>query len=188
MHLHAAQVERADAVADTLIVDDRGEELPGFVLGDLAFRFVAPHLLIERVQQLLARGGAGECGAVVKRAAKAAKIQQPFRGTVERNAHAVEQVDDAGRGLAHGFHRGLVGQEVAAVHGVVEVLPGGVAFTLQVLGGIDAALRAHRVRPLDRDDREEVNVTSHLGDLDGGCQSRQPAAHNNNFRMCHKKS
>ena len=74
----------------------------------------------------------------------------------------------AGRHVAHGLHGRLVGEEVAAVDRVVEVLPGGVALALQVLGGVDAALGADRVRPLDRDDGEEVNVTSHLGNLDGG--------------------
>ena len=168
LHLHAAQVHGADATADALVIDHGGEEFPGFVLGDFAFGLVAAHLLVERIEQLLAGGGAGKRGAVVERAAEAAEVEQAFGGAVEGNAHAVEQVDDAGRGLAHGLHRRLVGEEVAAVDGVVEVLPGGVAFALQVLGGVDAALGADRVRPLDRDDGEEVNVTSHLGNLDGG--------------------
>ncbi len=176
---------RADAAADAVLVDDGGEELPGFVLGDLAFGFVAAHLLIERVQQLLAGGGAGKRGAVVERAAEAAEVEQPFGSAVEGDAHAVEQVDDARRLVAHASDRRLVGQEVAAVDGVVEVLPGGVAFALQVLGGVDAALRAHRVRPLDRDDGEEVDVTSHLGNLDGGGKSCQSAAHNDDLRMSH---
>ncbi len=94
---HAVQIEGADAAADALLVDDGGEELPRLVLGDLAFGFVAPHLLIERVQQLLARGGAGEGSAVVERAAEAAEVQQPLGSAVEGDAHAVEQVDDAGR-------------------------------------------------------------------------------------------
>ena len=84
------------------------------------------------------------------------------------------------------LHRRLVGQEVAAVDGVVEVDPGGVAFALQVLGGVDAALRADRVRPLDRNDGEQVDVTAHLGNLDGRGQSRQSATHNDDLRMSHK--
>ena len=168
LHRHAAQIDGADAMADALVIDHGREEFPGFVLGDFAFGLVAAHLLVERVQQLLAGGGAGKRGAVVKRASEAAEVEQSFGGAVEGNTHAIEQVDDAGRGIAHGLYRWLVGEEVAAVDGVVEVLPGGVAFTLQVLGGVDAALGAHRVRPLDRDDGEEVNVTSHLGNLDGG--------------------
>jgi hypothetical protein len=77
----------------------------------------------KRVEQLLAGGGAGEGGAVVQGPAEAAEIQvQALGGAAESHAHAVEHVDDARRGLAHGLHRGLVGQEVAAVNGVVEVL------------------------------------------------------------------
>ena len=68
-----------------------------FVLGDLAFGLVAAHLLVERVEKLLAGGGAGKRGAVVERAAEAAEVEQPFGRAVEGNAHAVEQVDDAGR-------------------------------------------------------------------------------------------
>jgi L-aminopeptidase/D-esterase-like protein len=64
-------------------------------------------------------------------------------------------------------------------------LPGGVAFALQVLGGVDAALRAHRVRALYRDDREQVNLAAHLGDLDDGGEAGQAAAHHDNFRSCH---
>ncbi len=172
-------------MADALVVEHGGEKFPGFVLGDFAFGLVAPHLLVERVQQLLAGGGAGECGAVVERAAEAAEVEQSFGRAVEGNAHAVEQVDDAGRHVAHRLHRRLVRQEVAAVDGVVEVLPGGVAFALQVLGGVDAALRAHRVRPLDRNDGEQVDVTSHLGNLDGGRQSCQSATYNDDLRMSH---
>ena len=186
VHLHAAQVHGADAAADALIVDDTREELPRLVLGDLAFGFVAAHLLVERVQQLLAGGGAGKRGAVIERAAEAAEVEQPFGRAVEGNAHAVEQIDDAGRHIAHRLDRRLVGQEVAAVDGVVEVLPGGVAFALQVLGGVDATLRADRVRPLDRNDGEQIDVTAHLGNLDGGRKSCQSATHNDDFRMCHK--
>ena len=73
-----------------------------------------------------------------------------------------------GAHLAHRFNGCLVGQKVAAVHCVVEVLPGGVALALQVLGGVNATLGADGVRPFDRDDGEEVNMTSHLGNFDGG--------------------
>jgi hypothetical protein len=131
--LHGAQVEGGDAARDAFGVDDGGEKLPAFVLLDLAFGLVAAHLLVERVEQLLAGGCAGEGGAVVERAAEAAEVEQALGGAVEGHAHAVEQVDDGGRGLAHGLDGRLVGQEVAAVDGVVEVLVGGVALALQVL-------------------------------------------------------
>ncbi len=140
--LHGAQVQGGDAAADALGVENGGEELPALVLLDLAFGLVAAHLLIERVEQLLPGGGAGKGGAVIERAAEAAEVEQPLGSAIEGHAHAVEQVDDAGRGLAHGLDRRLVGQKVAAVDGVVEVLVGGVALALQILGGVDAALCA----------------------------------------------
>ena len=174
--LHGAQVERGDAAADALGVEDGGEEFPAFVLLDLAFGFVAAHLLVERVEKLLAGGGAGKGGAVVERAAEAAEVEQALGSAIEGHAHAVEQIDDAGRGFAHGLDGRLVGEEVAAVDGVVEVLRGGVAFALQVLGGVDAALRADRVRTLDRDDREQVHVAAGFGDLDDRRESGQASA------------
>ena len=73
-------------------------------------------------------------------------------------------------------------------HGVVLITGGlgGIALALQILCGVDATLCADRVRPLDRDDGEEVDVTSHLGNLDGGRQTRQPATHDDDLRMSHK--
>src|SRR6266446_9758832 len=124
------------------------------VLLYLAFGFVAADLLVERVEKLLAGGCSGERGTVVEGAAEAAKVEQTFGRAIERNAHAVEQIDNAGRGVAHGFDRRLVGEEVASVDGVVEVLPGGIAFAFQVLGGVDASLRANRVRALYGNDGE----------------------------------
>ncbi len=151
-----------------------------------AFGFVAAHLLIERVEQLLSGGGAGESGAVVERAAKAAEIEQAFGGAVEGDAHAVEQIDDPGRGLAHGFDGRLVRQKIATVNGVVKMLPGGVALALEVLGGVDAALGADGVRALDRHDGEQVDASAHFGDFDGSGESRQPAADHDDFRIgCH---
>jgi hypothetical protein len=59
---------------------------------------------------------------VEERATEAAEVEQAFGGAVEGDAHAVEQVDDGGALLAHVLDGGLVGEEVAAVDGVVEVL------------------------------------------------------------------
>ena len=155
------------------------------VLLYLAFGLVAADLLVERVEKLLAGGGSSEGGAVVERASEAAEIEQPFGSAIERNAHAVEQIDDARSGLAHGLDRRLVGEEVAAVDRVVEMLPGGIAFALQVLGGVDAALRANRVRALYGDDGEQVHLAAHLGDLDDGGEACQAATHYDDFRCCH---
>ena len=154
--LHGAQIHGADAAADALSVKHGGEELPVLVLFYFAFGLVAAHLLVERIEKLLAGGRARKRGAVVESASKTAEVEQAFGRAIEGHAHAVEQIDDAGRGVAHSLHRRLVGEEVSAVNGVVEVLVGGVALALQVLGGVDAALRAYRVRALYRDDREQI--------------------------------
>ena len=182
-NFHGAQIHGANAATDAVGIEHGGEKFPVLELADFAFGLVAAHLFVERVEKLLAGGGAGEGGAIEERAAEAAEIEQSFRSAVEGHAHAVEQVDDAGSGFAHGLDRRLVGQKVAAIDGVVEVLPGGIAFALQILGGVDAALGADRVRTLHRHDGKQVHVPAHLGDFDDGGKSRQAAADHDNFRM-----
>ena len=180
--------EGGDAARDAFGVEDGGEKLPALVLVDVAVGLVAADLLVERVEKLLAGGGAGKGGAVVERAAEAAEVEQAFGGAIEGHAHAVEQVDDAGRGLAHGFDGSLVGEEVAAIDGVVEVLVGGVAFALEVFGGVDAALRADRVRALDGDDGEQIHVAAGFGDLDDRCEAGEPSANHDDSGCCHRFS
>ena len=127
---------------------------------------MAPHLLVEGVDELLARGRARERGAVMERAAEAPEVEEPLIRAVEGHPHAVEEEDDAGPRLAHLQDRRLVGEEVAAVDRVVEVPPGRVALPFPVDRGVDAALRADRVRALHRDDREEIDGQPRLGDPD----------------------
>ena len=174
--LHRAQVERRDASSDAFGVEDSGEKLPAFVLLYFAFSLIAANLFVECVEELLSGGGAGKGGAVVERAAEAAEVEQAFGSAVERHAHAIEQVDDGRRRFAHGFDGRLVGEKVAAVNRVVEMLASGVAFALEILGGVDAALRAHRVRTLDGNDREQVNVAAGFGDLDDGREPGEASA------------
>ena len=83
----------------------------------------------------------------------------------------------AGPCAHHVFDGGLVGEEVAAVDGVVEVLEGRVALALEVLGGVDAALGADGVGALDGDDGEEVDGAAGFGDLDDGGESGEAAAY-----------
>ncbi len=182
--LHGAEVHCGDAAAGALGVEHGGEELPAFVLGDLALGLVAADLLVEGVEKLLAGGGSGEGGAVVERAAEAAEVEQPFGGAVEGDAHAVEQVDDGGALRGHVLDGGLVGEEVAAVDGVVEVLEDVVAFALEVLGGVDATLGADGVRTLDRNDGEEVDVAARLGDLDDGGEAGEASAYDDDSGSC----
>src|SRR6202047_5175382 len=66
------------------------------------------------------------------------------------------------------------------------MLPGGIAFAFKVLGGVDATLRANRVRALYGDDGEQVDLTAHLGNLDDSGETCQAAAYYDDFRgYCH---
>src|ERR1700751_1605147 len=184
-YFHRAQVHRADAAADLLAVKHRRQELPVLVLLYLAFGLVTAHLFIERIQQLLPSGRSGKGRTVVQSSAEAAEIKQSFRRAIEGHAHSVEQIDDPGRGLAHVLDRWLVAEEVASVNSVVKMLPCGVAFALQILRCVNATLRADRMRALHRNNREQVALPAHLGDLDDRRESCESAAHDNDSGSCH---
>src|SRR5471030_2408690 len=145
-----------------------------FKLGDATLRFVAPYLLIQSIEKLLACRGAGKRGPIEKSAAKPPKIQQTFRRTVEGNTHAIQQIDDGRRSLTHGLDRRLVGKKIAAVNRVVKVLPRGIAFALEVLGSVNATLRAYGVRSFHRHDGKQINVTTGFCDLDDRRQPGEP--------------
>jgi len=111
-------------------------------------------------------------------ATKAAKIQEPFGSAREGHAHAIEEIDDRGRHLAHGFCRWLISEKVTAVHRVVKVFPGRIAFTFGVDSAVNPTLRAHRMRTLNRNDREQINGVACLGYLhrrgqSGGARHQQ---------------
>src|ERR1051325_8430849 len=162
-------------------------ELPALVLRHQAARLVAPHLLVERVEQLLPGGRAGERGAAVHRAAAAAEVEQALGRAIERHAHAVEQIDDAGRRVAHPLDGGLVREEVAAAARVEEVHLGRIVLALHIHGAVDAALRAHRVRALDRHDREQVHRHAGLGQLDRRHEAGEPAPDHGDARGGHQR-
>ena len=63
-NFHAAQVHGADTAANSIVVENRGEEFPAFVLLDLAFGLVAADLLIECVKQLLSSRSACKSSAM----------------------------------------------------------------------------------------------------------------------------
>ena len=67
---------------------------------------------------------------MIKRAAETAIIEHSFRRAIERNAHAIQQIDDARRRFAHALDERLIRQEIAAVNRVVEMLLRRVAFAL----------------------------------------------------------
>src|SRR5215475_1955940 len=51
--LHRAQIHGADSATGTLAVEHRTQKFPALILGDAAFRLIAPHLFVERVEKLL---------------------------------------------------------------------------------------------------------------------------------------
>src|SRR4029077_5142815 len=83
------------------------------------------------------------------------------------------------------MYRRLVGKKIAAVDGVVKMLPGGIAFAFQILCSIDAALSADRVRTLDRHYGEKIARTAHLGDLYYRGKTCQAAAYDDHSGSCH---
>ena len=137
---------------------------------------VSADLLVERVEELLPGGGAGEGGAVEEGAAETTEVQEALRGAVERHAHAVEHEHDAGGCVGHAFDGRLIGEKVPAVHGLFEVHLGGVALALGVHARVDTALRAHGVRALHGDEREEVHRDARFTELDDRGETREPAA------------
>jgi hypothetical protein len=115
--------------------------------------------------------------ALVERASEEAEVVPALGRPVEGHAHAVEQVDDPRRPVRHLVHGGLLRQEVAAVDGLLEVLPLAEALLPgDVVAGVDAALGAHRVAALHGDDAEEVDLHAELGALDCAREAREPAS------------
>src|SRR5215471_6333004 len=72
-NFHGTQVHGADAAAHAVGVEYCRQKLPVLVLFNFALGLVAAHLLIERVEKLLAGGSAGKCCPVVERSAEAAE-------------------------------------------------------------------------------------------------------------------
>ena len=182
---HGAEIHGGNATGDAGIIDDRGEEGIAFVFFDLALGFVAADLLIESVEKLLAGGGSGEGSAVIERAAKAAIVEKAFGSAIEHDPHAIEEIDD-GRGVfTHALDERLIGEEVAAVNGVVKMLPGGVAFPLLVFRGVDATLRADGVGPLYGNNGEKIDGDARFRDPNGGHQTGQTTANDDDFGLSH---
>ncbi len=184
-HFHGGKVLRGYAAADA-VMRYGGNELPAHEGAYLALYFQGAHLLIECVEQLLAGGGAGECGAALLSSTESAQVKQAFGRAVEHHAHAVEKVHDAWRRFAHAAYLRLVGQEIAAVDGVVEMLVHAVAFALGVQGRVDAALRASGMRALERHQREQVNLQSGFHNLECCHKPGKAAAYNGYSSVTHE--
>ncbi len=115
--------------------------------------------------------GARERRSVKEGAAEAPKVEQALRGSVERNAHAVEHEDDVRRGVAHALHGRLIREKVAAVNRLFEVHLRRVAFAARIHAGVDAALGACGVGPAYGDKRKEIHGNAGFAELDDGHQS-----------------
>ena len=139
--------------------------------------FPAADLLVERVEQLLAGGRAGEGRAAVERAAETPLVAKAFGRAVESDAQPVHQVDDLRRPVGQFLDRRLVLEEIAAIDGVVEMLPLVVAKLLrEVVHAVDAALGAGAVRAFDGQQAHQADVAFEFGQFHGGGQSGQSAA------------
>src|SRR5205085_5225012 len=108
-NLHRAHVLRHDPYARTAFIKYWPEEFPEFVFSDQTSRLPAAGLLIERVKQLLPCGRTRKKSPLEERAAEESKIALSFRRAIERHAHAIEQIDNPRRPVAHLEHRRLVG-------------------------------------------------------------------------------
>ena len=84
------------------------------------------------------------------------------------------------------LHRRLVLQEIAAVDGVLEVLPIAVAqLAGQVVDAVDAALRTAAVRALHRQQAHHAHVEIQFGQFHRRRHARQSAADDHDGRFCH---
>lgn len=177
--LHGSHVLGDDACALSLM-EDRPEEFPELEFVDESFGFPSSGLFVEGVEQLLAGGGAREEGSFEEGPAEESEGALAFGGSVEGDAHAVEEVDDFWGPVAHFEDRGLVGEEVAAEDGFVEVHPLAVPLLSgDFVAGVDAALGTDAMTAFDGDHGEEVDGHAFLGEFDGAGQTRQTAADDN---------
>ena len=136
---------------------------------DEELHLMLQRLLIQRVQDGVARAVGGGAGAVGRRlavflhvAAKRALIDAAILGAGERNAEMLQLVDRRHRFAAHILDAVLVAEPVRPLDGVVH-MPAPIVLAHVAERGPDAALRRHGVRA----GRE------YLGDA-SGLQPRRP--------------
>src|SRR5260370_1219600 len=74
----------------------------------------------------------------------------------------------------------------AAVNGGVKMFGGSIAFAFLVFCGVDAGLRADRMRALYRYDGKQVHGHTGFGNANRGHQSGQSSAYYDNFWLSHR--
>ena len=109
------------------------------------------------------------------------RLTKAFFGSREWYTHSIKKIDDLRSHVGHSFDRRLVGQKVATIDRIVEVLCRRIAFALGVYSSIDAALGTDRVRTFDRYDRDHIDLVSGLGYFHRRREARKPAADDRNL-------
>ena len=170
-----------DTTANAVFVLDDFDEFPELIFLNAAFNFPTANLLVESVEELLARRGTGKYGTFVLLATEVTEVKHAFRRTGERHAHAVKHVHEFRSCLNHAFNSQLVSQEVTAVYRVIEMFIDGVMLTLGVHAGIHAALCTQGMGAFNRAIREEVNLTAVFTDFQRSHEARKAAAYDNNL-------
>ena len=101
-------VLRNDTTANAVFILDDFDEFPEFIFLDAALNFPAANLLVESIEELLTRGGAGKYGTLVLLAAEVTEVKHTFRRTRERHAHAVKHLDQLRSCFNHALNSQLV--------------------------------------------------------------------------------
>src|SRR4051794_37511365 len=74
-NLERTEIHCRQAAADLMIIKYKGKHFPALILFDLSGHFPFSNLIIERIEQLLSRGGTGKRSAVMKSSPKTTKVQ-----------------------------------------------------------------------------------------------------------------
>ena len=98
-------------------------------------------------------------GSLEQRAAEKSQVATSFGRAVERNTHAIQEVNDLWCPVRHRAHRRLVPPGSRPVEGLIAVL----VFRVPLLPGhfvarVDASSRADAVRSLDWHQREQIDL------------------------------
>ena len=154
----------------------------------LPFGFPPAGLFVEGVEQLLAGGGAGEKVRLKREPPKRRRARWPsgvrLKGTPMRSSRSMISRGPVG----HFQHGRLIGEEIAAEHGFVEMHPLAVSLLAgDVVAGVDAALGADAVAALDGDHGEQIDGDAFLGELHAADRPANPAADHDDSLLGHEK-
>ena len=172
------QVPGDDALAAVVVNDELpGEEL--LVREDVALH----HLLVEDVDQHVARDVRRVGGARLAGGAEGALRDAPVLGAREDRAPVLELVDVVGRLVAEDLDGVLVTEVVRPLDGVVGVLLG-VVLRRVSQSGVDPALGRARVAAHRVDLREESDVGALIVRLDGRAHARATGTYDEHVVRC----